>query len=303
MTWKDVNSNLSKRSGSSLNSLVEKDVDAPILILNSSNDIGVIRNGGRRGAAFGPKALCANLLKLAKRNFTSALNVETLCTPQSDTSDFNKFQAQQSSKIQEKISSKRECVIHLGGGHDHAYPFVDAIIKEKGDVTVINLDAHLDTRDDELRHSGTPFRQLKEEHQDKLELIQIGIHDFANVCENYEKLDMEIHTVNEIKALTKNYSDNKSFVSSILSKIDGERTIILSLDMDAIDGSEMPAVSAVNHDGLPMTFIREFYEQYGKQVSHSYLGIYEYNPLYDNLGCSSARSMASTLYNYLISKS
>lgn len=300
MTWKDVNSNLLKRSGSGLKSLVT-DSHAEILIINSGNDVGVVRNGGRRGTCHGPKVLSSNLLKLAKRDFTKKINVITSCDHLTSTINFTDFQNSQSSFIQELLNKQRSSVIHFGGGHDHVYPLVDAIIKEKGAVTVINLDAHLDTRNDDLRHSGTPFRQLKEEHKDDIDIIQIGIHDYANACGNYDGLDMTIQTVNEIKKLTKNFTDNKDYIESIFSNISSDRTIVLSLDMDAIDGSEMPAVSAVNHDGLPMSFIRDVFMSYKCNVKQtSYIGIYEYNPLYDNMGCSSARAMASTLYNYLV---
>jgi formiminoglutamase len=300
MTWEDVNSNLSKRATASLKSLVTKSDDAPILILNSANDAGVIRNGGRRGAAHGPKALCANFLKLAKRNYKKSINIEDICSPLSQTEDFEAFQREQSQKIGSTLNGNRDIVIHFGGGHDHAFPFVDAIIKEYGAVSVINLDAHLDTRDDALSHSGTPFRQLMNIHGEKLQLIQVGIHDYANVCENYQKLDMTVHTVNEIKAQTNNFANSEGYIKSVFDLIPQGNIIILSLDMDAIDGPEMPAVSAVNHDGLPMNFIRQFYNEYKKSTDKHFLGVYEYNPLFDNLGCASARAMASTLYNFLV---
>lgn len=301
MTWEDVNSNLAQRASSSLKSnLVELNKNIEVLILSSSNDIGVIRNGGRRGAAYGPKALSANLLKLAKRSYNSPIASVELCTPSQKICDFVSFQKEQSKKIQDALKNDPKISIHFGGGHDHAYPFVDAIIKEYGKVTVINLDAHLDTRNDGLKHSGTPFRQLKEEHGDNIQLIQVGIHDFANVCENYSELDMEIHTVEQIKKTTQDFAQSKKFIADIFKTIPDDQLIILSLDMDAIDGSEMPAVSAVNHDGLPMNFVREFYQQYKQRKQKSFLGIYEYNPLYDNLGCSSARAMASTLYQFII---
>lgn len=307
MSWKLIDENLKSRKNSSLTAITNKENNGKkqsedILIIQSSNDLGVIRNGGRRGAAFGAQGLTNNFLKLAKKNITKSIKTTQISSPEQEISEFDEFQKDQSKKVSQLIK-EQETVIHIGGGHDHAYPLIDGLIttqNTKSKITIINLDAHLDTRSDNLKHSGTPFRQLKEKYPEQIDLIQVGIHDFANVEENYQNLDMTIFEMDTVKSKTNHFKENSSFIADIFASIESESLIILSLDIDAIDGHQMKAVSAVNHDGLPFSFINDFFQAYKDlNQKQKIIGLYEYNPLYDDLGCSAARALASTIYRFI----
>ena len=67
-------------------------------------------------------------------------------------------------------------------------------------LNIINVDAHLDTRQDLEPHSGTPFRQFDNEAKSIFELHQFGIQEEANHLTNYAPLKngtMSVHAKND----------------------------------------------------------------------------------------------------------
>jgi formiminoglutamase len=296
MTWEDVNKNLAARSTTQLRSLLTKSGEDTLILL-SGNDTGVIRNGGRNGSCFGPQAISSQLLKMAKRDINSKIRTYSTCS-NNLPEDFDQFQENQVALITTQLKDQNT-VLHLGGGHDHIYTLTSSLAATNSQIVIINIDAHLDTRMDALKHSGTPFRQLKQELGDRVKLTQIGIHDYANSDENYNNLEMEIVHMNKLKADTKNFSDNNDFIEKLFRPYAKDSCVIISLDADAIRASEMQAVSAVNHDGIPMKFIHDLLANYKNKFSKKYYGIYEYNPLYDDLACSSARHLCASIYTLI----
>ncbi len=88
------------------------------------------------------------------------------------------------------------------------------------------------------------------------------------------------------------------FFKKIESSIDDQTFVFFSLDADALIGSEMPGVSAVNPGGLTRKELLHVWKCY-KKLSMSHLpaiGIYELNPLYDTLSSFSMRTVASFVF-------
>ena len=62
----------------------------------------------------------------------------------------------------------------------------------------------------------------------------------------------------------------------------------------------MEAVSAVNPEGLPMQRVRDIFAFYQDLPQQKKIyGIYEYNPVFDNLSCKGARTLAALIYRAL----
>jgi formiminoglutamase len=274
------------------------------LILTSPCDLGVIRNGGKRGAKHGPQALLAPFLAMVSPQGPSltkkqmALELFKQKASSLVPEDFEKVQKEEVQAFTALLSPKKPLkkVLHLGGGHDHIYPLV-AALKDLGPLVIINVDAHLDTRPDQLPHSGTPFRQILKESPN-VNLYQIGIHNFANGEANYQG-------VGSMEVLPWTSAMAPSEVESILSSkiVDyKDATLILSVDCDGLDASFMPAVSAPNHNGLSaeqfhaiLKVCQNFWTQSNKPAV---LGLYEFNPLYDNLAQGAARFLAQVIYRF-----
>ncbi len=265
-------------------------------ILTASSDIGVVRNGGRRGSNFGPQAILSNLLKLASHQTENKFSIHEV-----GTSGFE--QEAEINNILPFIKTG-EAILNLGGGHDHIFPFLCALNKSYKKITVINIDAHLDTRQDKTYHSGTPFRQFSEIMDGEFHLVQFGIHDFANPDSNFLPLKngkMDIVSFQEIKNNTSNFSlSSIPILNKILqNNYSDDHAIIFSLDCDAIDSGVMEGVSAVNHHGLPLYIVEEILEYLTSTFRIKFFGIYEYNPIYDNLSEKGSKAIANLIYKLI----
>lgn len=297
-----------KRFQESLSSLFQNKDDFTssehsVIFIKSSTDEGIIRNGGRNGARYAPQSLLSAFKRLNQNQITAKYNFTEVEVSSADNErkDFLSAQEIESKTIKELITKfKNSWICHIGGGHDHVYPLLKAFADSFKKIVVINIDAHADTRTDEIAHSGTPFRQFDKEYQGQLLLYQIGLHPYANsksTLSALEKGKMEILWKSEIE------EDSKlnSFFKSIESQIDDKTLVIFSIDADALQASEVPGVSAVNHNGISRNQLLLLWNEYQKlKFKHApIIGIYELNPLYDTLSALSMRTISSFLYESL----
>lgn len=305
MSWEEINQNLSTRKKDTIASLINNPGEATFSqIILSSEDMGVIRNGGRNGSKFGPETILASLKKMSRHNISKQITVSQSCFVNNAIVNFDAFQETQTKIIEDFLQSTAKNYIHIGSGHDFIYPFAKAIYNSSTTnnkkIAIINFDAHLDTRNDNIHHSGTPFRQLSKLLGSDMLLYQIGIHDFANAPSNYEGVQMKIYTLQEILVQTMGLRDNKAFISQICKELKDVETIILSVDLDAFKSEQISAVSAPNHMGLSLEFLGDFIEQYLEMgLNKNYIGLYEYNPLFDDLAVSNARRVNSQIIKFL----
>lgn len=275
-------------------------------LLLDSSDEGVIRNGGRRGTSYGPLALLAPLKKMSYHTFLPDKLFYYELTA--------KNQTDKSKEIVEHLGQITidKPLVHLGGGHDHIFPFLMALEKKLNTpLWVLNIDAHLDTRTDDTWHSGTPFRQWDraQTSNKKHRLYQLGTHHYSNSESNFtplQNIQQEIYFFDQIGQLTGGF--NKTGTSQFLQPILAEAkkigaTMVISLDADALSTDIMEAVSAPNPQGLPLHFVSNVIDLVKREKINSVFGIYEYNPLYDSINQKGARSLAGLIYSFLSRKS
>jgi formiminoglutamase len=280
--------------------------DANIVFLNYSSDIGTLRNLGRRGSLYAPEAILNVVKKLSSHNLKKWSSFEIA----SSSNEIENFENAQKSYIQKvsKILSKTsraEKIVYLGGGHDHIYPSVMAINQFAKKVVIINLDAHLDTRVDTEANSGTPFRQLDRDFDGSLEIIQLGIHEYANSISTMSNLSFAnevVATYEDVRYGTKEFIETEKFLKRVIP-FKEDVTYVFSLDADVLASSVMEGVSAVNHRGLPYDFIEDVLIYSIDVLNCQHFGIFEYNPLYDNLSQKGARTLASLIYQIMDERS
>ena len=207
----------------------------------------------------------------------------------SNFTDFDKSQEQQTKIIHEVISGQsNSSFIHLGGGHDHVFCFLKAIlqnIKEK-ELVILNVDAHLDTRVDDWTHSGTPFRQFDKITTGSYHLIQLGCHPETNNKNNYKSLKNGVMEIMSFRS----EGDFDRLIKYLENFNPETHEIILSVDCDGLDLCDVPAVSAPNPYGTN-------YEQLLCLISYlknnwggiNYSGFYELNPLLDTISNLSSK--------------
>ena len=294
-----------KRIQDSLASLFhsEEAVPCDFVFFKSSSDIGVQRNGGRNGARLAPQSFLSYFKKLNIK--PSLINkrfqeIEMSCEAE-EKHDFHKAQKLEAKRIHQKLKTcSTSLICHLGGGHDHIYPLLTALALDYKRVIVINIDAHADTRMDAEFHSGTPFRQFDQETQVDFQLFQIGLHEFANSTSTLSPLEngnCQILWRQEVSDSQK-VSD---FFKTITEQIIPNSAVIFSLDADALNGADMPGVSAVNGNGLSRAELKTIWHNY-QQLPFSHkpiIGFYELNPVYDTISMVSMRTLGTFLYDCL----
>ncbi len=279
---------------------------ADIIFMKFSSDIGTIRNMGRRGSLFAPEAVLSVVKKLACHNLLKWSDVE-LADQSEEKENFSAAQKNLSLKIKNILTTKdrAEKFIYLGGGHDYVFPTVKAINHFSKKCVIINLDAHLDTRTDAEPNSGTPFRQLAHDFDGDLEIVQLGIHDFANSISTMSNLGHArevVATYEDVRYGTKDFTDTETFLKRVIP-FQKDTTYIFSLDADVMESGVMEGVSAVNHRGLPYDFIEDVLLYSIDELKCQHFGIFEYNPVYDNLSQKGARTLASLIYQIMDERS
>lgn len=258
----------------------------------SPSDIGVRRNFGRAGTRYAPLALINTFFKMGKPELQNEkIKLFEVTNIKTESEDFAKSQLEQSAKILNDLDLSKKN-IHIGGGHDHVYPMLLSLQERlnKKKLVIINIDAHLDTRIDIMNHSGTPFRDFDKNSKVETTLLQYGIHQYSNSKTTQSPLE-------RINQLVFKKSDHKFFEE--LKNLPKDAFVFLSLDADAIDSTQMQAVSAVNFDGVKLDEIKEIINVV-KGFKNSMFGIYEYNPIYDDLSQKGARNLSSLIYDYLL---
>lgn len=262
------------------------------------SDHGVLRNGGRAGARWAPQALVAAWKKLASPPEDVRFSYHQVTQQQKEEQGFEAMLEQQAQTLR-SLMNKRP-LIHLGGGHDHVLPLLKSL--DDLPVCVLNIDAHLDTRMDAEPHSGNPFRQFASTSKFPLQLHQAGIHPYANALSTQTQLSR-----GEMPILWRRQCDDPAFVQSFLLRLETslptDARVVFSLDCDALMSSDVEAVSAPNHDGLSLQFVRQlvfFYRDLCQRRGQAPIwGIYEYNPLYDTVSARGARAIAGLMYDMI----
>ena len=292
---------LNSRFQDSIGARFEKEM-GELIFLSSPSDMGVRRNQGRPGARHAPECLLYQFKKLNHHLKTNSFSVHNISQQIAEQKDFEKAQEQDIEGIF-KLIQKNPNFIHLGGGHDHVYPLLSAIEKldQFENILIINIDAHLDTRIDNKHHSGTPFRNFDEKSNKPFFLYQYGIHNFANAPSTQTPLKNHKMFVSEISSI-KEFKEN-----DVLDKInqqcpfeiDKNTFTLISLDCDALHSSYMQAVSAVNHHGIGLGHCLELIKATKSLKTKLGFGIYEFNPIYDDIAGSSARSIAYLMHEYI----
>ncbi len=297
---KDINTQSQKRALEALGSLFEAKANKNFVFLKSSSDEGVIKNGGRNGARFAPQSLLATFKKLNRLDSHKDISFKEFEVSDGDLekSDFSVSQEVESHKISTHLSTTSPSwLCHLGGGHDHIYPLLKSLGQNHKKIVVLNLDAHADTRTDSSPSSGTPFRQFADEFDGAFQLVQIGLHPFANSLSTLSSLSK-----GEMKIIWKQDLPNlKNSLDTLQLQIDKDTFTVFSLDADALCGEQVPGVSAVNGDGMSLKELEEVWKFYCSLINHHpVIGIYELNPVYDSLSSMSMRTLSAFLFKTLV---
>jgi formiminoglutamase len=268
---------------------------ARVAILGCPQDEGVRRNKGRPGAAAGPAEIRRALYKMTVNGLESL----GLCdagdvAPGATLEDTHA--ALERAVTQLLADGKR--VVVLGGGNDISYPDCGALAKQAGDVLAFNVDAHFDVRPNAERNSGTPYRQLLEEGLLKgPRFFELGSQPFCNAAEHSAYLaGKRAHVValDDLRA-----KGAARVVRRALREADKAKAVFWGFDLDVVNASEAPGVSAPNPLGLTGAELCELAALAGAEPRTRIVEFSEMNPAFDVDG-RTARLAAAAIWHYLV---
>ena len=176
-----------------------------------------------------------------------------------------------------KILSKKAFPIVIGGDHSITFPVVRAF--DGVPLTLIHLDAHLDTWNGgpgNLDHASWVLRTAKLPHVQKI--VQIGMRGIANDPEamgNARALHSQIITSEEI---------HRKGVAAAVAQVPSGGNIYVSFDVDVLDPTLAPGTGTLEPGGLSFAEMDELVTGLMKKGKLVGLDVVEVNPMRDSSG-------------------
>ncbi|MEQ9999158.1 formimidoylglutamase [Corynebacterium sp. KPL4015] len=255
-------------------SVINQAESAPVTLLGFASDEGVLRNGGRQGAAAGPAALRTALGSLAVHHGHALADAGTITT-QAD--DLDGAHEALSDKVEELVRSATLPII-LGGGHETAFGSHRGLFRARGATSIINLDAHFDLRHADHATSGTPFTQISQ-LTDDFDYTVFGIsrpNNTAVLFNDADKLGVNYTLDEELLNLTP--AECGALATQATASAD---KVHLSIDLDVLPASTAPGVSAPASLGVAYERIRALAVAIAATGKLALVDVVELNPTFD----------------------
>lgn len=273
-----------------------------VALLGLPDDTGVRLNGGRPGAAAGPAAFRAELASFGTP--WDGLRARRLDVGVFDAGDVEPAQGADERALYETHERVRAACaalhelglvpICIGGGHDLSLPSITALAQHSGAALGgINLDAHLDVR--ERVGSGMPFRRLIEAGSlDPKRFVELGVGRFAN-----DERDVTWLSALGARLVPVEHAMAEFLPAEHLAFALGSSGVgFVSIDLDALDASVVPGVSALNPLGLGVAHAASLAEAAGREAKVLHFDVMELCPAED-VARRSARVAALLVLSFL----
>lgn len=142
----------------------------------------------------------------------------------------------------EKILNQGQQPLLLGGEHSLSLGAIRAVARRHPRLTVLHLDAHGDRRD---QYDGTPFSHasvMRRVTELNLPVVSVGVRSICREEHDFSRRRRQnIFWAEDIQR-------RSGWIHAVLKSLG--REVYLSLDVDVLDPSEMPATGAPEPGGL-----------------------------------------------------
>ncbi len=289
------------RLGETVSAETDSYENAQVVIVGCPQDEGVKRNKGRVGAALAPDEIRRQFYKLTTFGISAKIFDlgNTIIKPTlEETHDAH-------CEVVTQLLKDGKTVISLGGGNDVSYPDGKAMAEAfgAGNWLGFNIDAHFDVRADEVRNSGTPYRQLLDE---KLLLpenfAEMGYQPQAASPVYYDYLK-------QLGVMMKSVEEMRNAGCGMLNWfeffIESHKTvsnIFWGFDVDAVRASDAPGVSAPSPIGLTAEEFVTLAGYAGSKKENRLIEFTEVNPNFD-IDNRTARLAAIAMHRFCNSAS
>ena len=272
-----------------------------VVLLGFPYDEGAVRNKGRSGSSSAPDEI--------RRAFYKLTPTKSAALPDAEIHIFDAGNLKRHMKLENALSKLEAIVNHLlrygytpivfGGSNDMSYADFKACDAVRGRCGAINIDSHLDVRENSNGiNSGTPYRMLIEEKVLRgTDFVEYGTQDFANSREHLAYVraaKAQVYTLNQIRYR----SNSEKFMEAYRLVAKETGNVYVSFDMDSVRSSDAPGVSAPTPTGLTAEEVLECAYLSGSEPKTAMIDICEFNPKYDADG-RTAKLAAMVAANFL----
>lgn len=277
--------------GESISSFL-KNTDARFVLFGIAEDIGVLANYGNAGTAKAWHSFLPPFLTIQANDFTQTnLAIVGHFSFDELKESINRNSNNQETKIQEYrnavtvidnavvelvqlIVSCKKIPIIIGGGHNNSYPIIKGTsLALTSTIHCINVDAHIDYRRAEGRHSGNGFRYAKQEGFLKKYFV-LGLHENyipQPILEEIEK-DGEVNFITYESIFVRQEKNWQQSLEETTQFVNDNSTIGLELDLDAIENTSS---SAMSPSGISVLEARQYVSIVSSKCKIAYLHICE----------------------------
>jgi formiminoglutamase len=251
-----------------------------IALLGFACDEGVRRNGGRVGAKGGPRAIRQALANLAWHHGPVAYDGGDVAC---EDEDMEGAQAKLAEAVAAAIRAGHRPLV-LGGGHETAWGTFQGIAAAKpgAKIGIVNIDTHFDLRADERPNSGTPFNQIANwcrENGRQFRYLCVGASRVANTLALFERArELGATWMEDVQCGAGMADIENPWAYEFAAEVDA---IYLTIDLDVLPASTMPAVSAPAARGVPLEVVTEIVHRFVELPETAAVDIVEYNPALD----------------------
>ena len=244
------------------------------VLVGFASDEGVRRNGGRVGAAHGPRALREALANLSDPG-CPVVDVGDVAV---DDGDLEAGQARLGALVASVLEAGALPVV-LGGGHEVAYGSYLGWAARAERWGVLNVDAHFDLRTADHATSGTPFAQIAADEAAagrRFPYAVAGISRANNtraLFEAADRLDARLLLDEDCTV-----GSAGAFVDGFVAGLD---RVHLSFDLDVLPASVAPGVSAPAGFGIGPDIVRLVVDAVVRSGKLGLLEVAELNPRFD----------------------
>lgn len=225
-----------------------------IALVGFASDEGVRRNHGRAGAVEGPSALRRALSNLPAIHSCSIFDTgDITCLD----GDLDGAQSRYADRVSHLLA-EGHFPVGMGGGHEIAFASYLGLARSDrpGRIAIVNLDAHLDFRDEPVGTSGTSFRQAIQHaraHEISLDYICLGVSTSSNTQRLFcNAQEAEIHLLMDHEMTQSSLDTN---IDQVLRWLEPADSIYLTICLDVLPGHIAPGVSAPSPRGVPLEVI------------------------------------------------
>jgi formiminoglutamase len=272
------------------------------------NILGVPYDGavlGRKGAAGGPRGVRESMGGFSNYNVELGLGLErSRVFDLGDLALGNAGVVQTHAQIEAEVAGAilpSSLLVILGGDNSVSLPALRASGKRFRNLGLIVVDSHLDLRG-EIRGkptSGSSYGLAIEtvEALDPRRVVEIGIHGFLNSKKYFDKakgLGVSVYTARDVRRSGAEHIARDAY--RIASA--GADAVYLSIDLDAVDLSQVSGVSAPSVGGMGADELVAIAYEVAKMAKVKLADLVELAPSLDPTG-RSQRVAAATLMSLI----